>query len=160
MPAARGLRRGACAFPTFVALPVGLIQAAEPERPADAAEGWTSAVEEGENGTYYFTTRNHGLIEWQRERWQVYSTENGPPVDGLRLSYRGRNGVLWIVPVAGGQLIRSGAGRFVTYSVEEGLLWSVLAASDDNSGANVGSFDQVGIKSLRPTMVTGRMNDT
>ena len=33
-------------------------------------------------------------------------------------------------------------------------------AADDKSSATVGSLDHVGTKSLRPAVVTGRMNDT
>jgi diguanylate cyclase (GGDEF)-like protein len=89
---------------------------------------------EDREGSLWVGTRD-GLIQLKDEKFILYGSRNGLPVDPVRAVFEDRQGSIWIGTVGGG-LVRFRDGKWKTYNSSQGLLsdhvWSIAQSRDDS----------------------------
>ncbi len=90
------------------------------------------AILEDREGSLWVGTRD-GLIHLKDDKFILYGSRNGLPVDPARAVFEDRDGNIWIGTVGGG-LVRHHDGQWQVFSREQGLasdhIWSIAQGHD------------------------------
>lgn len=91
------------------------------------------SIYEDREGSLWIGTYKNGIAQLKDDKFILYNSRHGLPVDLVRSVYEDADGNLWIGTVGGG-LVRFSNGRFFTYGLQHGLknnrIWSICQGLD------------------------------
>ena len=103
------------------------------------------------DGALWIGTENAGLARLSKDRFSIFTTQDGLAGDSVRAISRDRNGAIWIATTRGLSCFRN--EKFETYSTREGLASETITALCEDPGGYMWVATAKGLNCLRDSVM-------